>query len=323
MQIPVFSKSRVLVVDDNEINLELLETQLKPEGYEILKAIDGQQALDVTFKEKPDIILLDVMMPKKNGFEVCQEIKNHEETRMIPIVIITALKGKDEKLKAIEAGADDFINKPFNRLELLARVRSLLRIKVLIDDLDSSQSIIVALAKALEASDQYTKGHSDRVGRTGVMLGRELGLSEIEQANILKGGYLHDIGKIGCNKNILNKPGPLTSEEYDHVLQHPVIGYEICKSCKSLDSMLSMIRSHHERIDGKGRPDGLKGEKISVEARIISIVDTYDAMTSDRPYRKGMDKEKAYEIFKKEFKFGQWDTEILSVLLKMIEDNRV
>lgn len=313
--------SRILIVDDNATNVELIKKQLHGNGYLFESACNGYEALEKIKSWKPDLILLDLMMPGMSGYEVCQSVKSDKECRLIPIIVVTALSELDDKLKAIDLGADDFLIKPFNKLELQTRVRSLLRLKTLYDDLDSSENILFSLARALEAKDKYTRGHSERVARYSRLLARAIGLSETEQELIWRGGLLHDIGKIGVNETILHKPGPLTTEEMDHVRTHPQKGYEICSPLKSLNPSLSVIKNHHERFDGYGHPDHLGGEKIPIVARITSIADAFDAMTTDRPYRQGIQFTDAITVFEREKDSGQWDPTLIREFVRLVRNN--
>lgn len=291
---------------------------LKPLNCDIRKAYDGDQALESVQNDEPDLILLDLMMPKISGYEVCQKLKSNSQTALVPIVIISALRELDDKIKAIEMGADDFLIKPFNKLELLTRVKSLLRVRQLYSDLDNSESVVFTLAETLEAKDIYTRGHSERVAKYSVILGRGMGLNSQELEELKRGSLLHDIGKIGVKDAVLNKVERLTQEELAHIRTHPARGYEICKSLKSFKNLLPIIRWHHERMDGKGHPDGLMGDQIPVSARICSITDAFDAMTSNRPYRKGISPVQAAAIFERELDTGQWDKNILQVFIDLI-----
>lgn len=312
------TRPKVLVVDDNETNVELICMHLKPLNYDIRKAYDGDQALESVQNDEPDLILLDLMMPKISGYEVCQKLKSNSHTALVPIVIISALRELDDKIKAIEMGADDFLIKPFNKLELLTRVKSLLRVRQLYNDLDNSESVVFTLAETLEAKDIYTRGHSERVAKYSVILGRGMGLGSQELEELRRGSLLHDIGKIGVKDAVLNKVERLTQEELAHIRTHPARGYEICKSLKSFKNLLPIIRWHHERMDGKGHPDGLMGDQIPVPARICSITDAFDAMTSNRPYRKGISPVQAAAIFERELGTGQWDKDILQIFINLI-----
>ena len=311
-------KAKILIVDDNVANVELLEAYLLSAGYSVVKAFDGQQGIDEAYKENPDLIFLDIMMPKLDGYEVCRKLREDERMHFIPIVMITALSEMDAKIKGLDVGADDFLSKPFNKLEMMARVRSLLRIKNLHNDLDSSENIIFTLALALEAKDPYTGGHSERVASLARSLSIDVGLPEDMQTKIHKAGILHDIGKIGISETLLNKGEALNGDEYEEVVNHPSIGANICEPLKSLVDIIPMVRHHHERFDGSGHPAGLTGEDIPLGARIISIADAFDAMTSARPYREALVKERAIEIMAAEIDMGQWDPKVLGAFIKMI-----
>ena len=313
---------KILIVDDNKVNVEVLRHQLKPYQYNLEVSYDGEDALAKIASSPPDIILLDLMMPKISGFEICRSIKQNKDTQFIPVIVITALQELDDKLKAIELGADDFLVKPYNKLELTTRIKSLLHMKSLHDDLDTSESILISLAEALEAKDFYTRGHSDRVAQIVILIGKTMGLPERDLDFMRKGSLLHDIGKIGIKETILLKPGKLTEEEMAHIRSHPSRGYDICAPLKSLEPCLAIIRSHHERIDGEGYPDGLKGEEIPLSAKITAVADAYDAMTTDRPYRKGMNKETALKIFENEMESGQWDPAVVKIMLDVMRRHR-
>lgn len=311
-------RPKILIVDDNKVNVEVLRSQLRPYQYDIEVSYDGEDALAKVARQMPDLVLLDLMMPKISGFEICRAIKQNKDTQFIPVIVITALQELDDKLKAIELGADDFLVKPINKLELTTRIKSLLHVKSLHDDLDTSENILITLAGALEAKDFYTRGHSDRVAQVALMISKYMGLPERDLGFIRKGSLLHDIGKIGIKESILLKPGKLTDEEMAHIRSHPARGYDICAPLRSIEPCLSIIRSHHERIDGDGYPDGLTGDEIPLWARITAVADAFDAMTTDRPYRKGMTKETALKIFENEIDSGQWDSDIVKTLLKVM-----
>lgn len=314
-------RPKVLIVDDTKVNVDLIRSYLRHSPYDIEVSYDGEDALAKIRQTIPDIVLLDLMMPRISGFEICRIIKQNKDTQFIPVIVITALQELDDKLKAIELGADDFLVKPINQLELTTRVKSLLHVKSLHDDLDTSENILFSLVQALEAKDFYTRGHSDRVAEVAVLIGQSLGLTERELDFIRKGSLLHDIGKIGIKEGILLKPGKLTEEEMAHIRSHPKRGYDICAPLKSIEPCLPIIRSHHERMDGEGYPDGLKDDEIPLWARITAAADAFDAMTTDRPYRKGMGKKIALKIFENEIDSGQWDPKIVKTLLKVLREH--
>lgn len=309
----------ILVVDDNRGNVELLEALLVSRGYNIFKAYNGEDALKMVEEVFPHVILLDVMMPRMDGYEVCRRLKEKNVTRFIPVVMLTALSDIGDKIKGIEAGADDFISKPFQKPELLARIKSLVRVKNLLGELEDARNVIFSLATALDFNDPYTHGHSRRVSEMAAKLAGLLGLSQQEQNNIMDAGLLHDIGKIAVDKSILHKAGALNAMEYEHVRQHPVVGEKICKPLKFAQPLLPIIRSHHERFSGVGYPDGLAGDNIPLGARIIGVVDLYDALTSVRPYRRRMPQDVALEVMKMEAGKGYWDKEILMSFVEILK----
>jgi putative two-component system response regulator len=265
------------------------------------------------------MVLLDVMMPRMDGFEVCRRIKGSENTRMIPVVMVTALDDTEARVKAIELGADDFVTKPPNRIELQARVKSLIKVKILNNTLTSLESVLFSLANTVEAKDEYTKGHTLRVSELSVQLAKKMNLSKNDINAIKIGGIIHDVGKIGVPKAIINKPGRLEPEELEIMKTHPYIGYKICTPLKkSLGMVLDIIYYHHEKLDGSGYPIGLKGEDIPEGAKVLAVADIYDALTSDRPYRKAMSKEKALEILRQEAGEGKLDRKIVEYLTEIV-----
>lgn len=310
---------RVLIVDDVEKNLKLLEAMLIPLKYEVFKASNGQEAVDLVGKMDVDLILLDIMMPVMDGFEACRRIKSNPRTQMIPIILVTALDDMESKLKGIDVGADDFLTKPANRPELIARTKSLIKLKRLNNSLTSIENVLFALARAVEAKDAYTQGHTERVASLSLSLGKKMGLSQQEMTALSYGGIMHDIGKIGIPNDILNKPGKLDSQEWQVMQKHPDMGHKIGLPLeKNLGPALQVIRSHHEKLDGSGYPDGLKGNEISLPARIVGVVDIYDALTTDRPYRKAMPQEKAILILREEAADGKLDSAVVEQLITLI-----
>ena len=288
------SAGKVLVVDDVAANVELLRTWLTREGYSVVTASDGEEALEMVASTHPDLVLMDVMMPKLNGYAVCERIKRNPATRLTPVVLVTALHERERKIEGINAGADDFLTKPVDPHELKARASSLVRLKRYTDDLDSAESVIMSLALVIEARDAYTDGHCQRLAAYATSLGSALRLSEDEIAALFRGGYLHDVGKVGIPDELLLKTGRLSEAEYRRIKEHPLIGDRLCGELRSLRQVRPIVRHHHERLDGSGYPDGLKGDEIPLLAQIMGIVDVYDAITTTRPYKTAATAERAY-----------------------------
>ena len=309
----------ILVADDNEANRVLLTEILEAEHYRIVHAEDGDEALQLLEEDEVDLVLSDVMMPGRSGFAVCRAVKSNPDTRLIPVVLVTSLSASEDRVQGIESGADDFLNKPVNKEELLARGRSLLRIKQFTDELEHAETVLFALALSIEAKDPYTEGHCDRLSQSSEALAKRLSLTEEERIALRRGGVIHDIGKVAVPDQILLKPGPLTPEERKVMQQHTVVGAGICSPLKSFRSVLPIIRHHHEKMDGSGYPDGLKGDAIPLTARILQTVDIYDALTTDRPYRKALTPERAFGLMREEVKKGWWDGALVDELEAMVQ----
>ena len=321
MSAPEAHHQTVLVADDNEANRDLLSALLSAEGYQVICAADGQQALKQVDSDSIDLALLDVVMPRPTGFEVCQAIKSKPETRLIPVVLLTSLNSDSDRIHGIMCGADEFLNKPVNKHELLARVQSLLRLKQFTDELDNAETVLFSLALAIEAKDPYTEGHCDRLSKYSAALAEKLGLPDQLRVALRRGGLIHDIGKLAVPEHILLKPGPLTPEERKIMEQHTVEGERICAPLRSFRNVLPIIRHHHEKQDGSGYPDGLKGEHIPLTARILQVTDIYDALTTDRPYRKALPLDQAFSIMRDEVKRGWWDGSLIDQLELLVRES--
>jgi len=311
----------VLVVDDGEINRALVEAFLADLDCRLLTAEDGPSALKAIEAEPPDLVLLDVQMPGMDGYEVCKRIKAMPRGRLLPVVMLTALDQSNDRVRALEAGADDFMSKPVDRVELVARVRSALRLKAVYDTLDSAEQVIFSLAAAVEAKDKYTDSHTHRVAETARFVGRKIGLPEHALDALYRGGIIHDIGKIGVPDAILLKPGPLTAEEQTIMRAHTTIGEAIVRPLRSGTNLLPIIRNHHEHFDGNGYPDGLAGRAIPRLARIVSVCDAYDALVTDRPYRQARSVDEAIATLV-EGGGTQWDPEVVNVLVHELSNIR-
>jgi putative two-component system response regulator len=313
--------ARVLCVDDNKLNRDLVTATLSDAGFEVFVAENGAMAIDVIERDAIDVVLLDLIMPVQDGAETLRILRADARYEFLPIIVLTSHRGGQMRQDAIVAGADDFINYPLNRLELITRIRSLLRIKEYHADLEQTQNVICALALALEAKDRYTRGHSQRVGDLARAFAIHLGLAPEVADRVRTAGLLHDIGKIAVPESLLNKQGPLTRDEFMRVIDHPAIGEEMVRPLLTLSSVLRMIRHHHERYDGRGYPDGLRGDDIPYEVRLMSIVDAYDALTSHRAYRPSpLTHEAALETLRREAAGGKWDPEMVSAFCTMLGD---
>jgi putative two-component system response regulator len=299
-------------VDDEPAIVELLRVVLEADGHQVLVARDGQAAMDGVAECHPDLIILDIGVPKLSGFEVCRRLKSHPETRLIPILVLTGM-AVGGRVRAWELGADEFLTKPFEPLEVMARCRSLLDRKELVDALDSAESVVFALVRAIEAKSPFTHGHSGRVARNALLLANSLGLGETETDVIRRGAILHDIGKISTPDAILNKPGPLTLEELEVIRRHPLEGAKIVESLRSARDLIPLIRWHHERMDGKGYPDGLVGGMIPLSVRVLAVADMYDALSSNRPYRLAMSHEQCQDLMEANATAGGLDPELVHV----------
>ena len=308
---------RVLVVDDAPANIALLQRLLARDGYEVLTATNGHEALQMVHQQRPDIVLSDVVMPGGDGLTLCRALKADPGTRLVPVVLLTSFESRDERLSGIDAGADDFVHKPFDTQELRARVRSLLRLKRYTDDLDSAEAAIVSLALAVEARDVTTDGHCQRLAMYATDLGRRIGLDAEDLSALRRGGVLHDLGKVAIPDAILLKPSHLTPAEFEQMKLHTVVGDRICRGLRLLQKVRPVVRHHHERLDGSGYPDGLRGGQVSLLAQIIGIVDVFDALTVTRPYRQAMTVSRAVEELEAEARRGWRDAALVGEFIAL------
>lgn len=312
--------AKILVVDDEPAILDLLVRILERDGYEPITATNGLEALELVEREAPDLILLDVTMPKLDGFAVCKRLKDNEQTALIPVTMLTGLDDREHRQRGLEVGADDFLTKPYDQSLLRARIRSQLRVKRLTDQLERTESVIFMLALAVEAKDTYTEGHLRRLSSYSEQLAIAAGLDPGQTKAIRFGGLLHDIGKISIDDAILRKRGPLSDEEYAQIRQHPEYGARIVAPMRFAAEVGPIILHHHERWDGTGYPHGLAGENIPVGARIVSIVDAYDAMMTDRPYRRSLGIDETLRRLRGG-RGCEWDPTLLDLFLQMLEQN--
>ena len=317
------SAGKVLVVDDLPENTDLLKKVLEAKGYRVRVAHDGSEALQAVEEDDPDAVLLDILMPGMDGFEVCRRIKSNPATRLTPVVLITGLGDSEARLQGIEAGADDFLTKPPALVELVARVRSLVRLKRYTDELESTEAMMLSLAMTIESRDVYTQGHCERLARYATALGERLLMPEEDLAALYRGGYLHDIGKVGVPDVVLLKEGPLSLNERNVMRVHPLVGDRLCGRMRSLQRVRPIIRYHHERLDGSGYPDGLAGDSIPLVTQVISIVDIYDALTTSRPYRRALAPEDASRELFKEATDRWLNRNLVEEFAALVRENRL
>ena len=307
----------ILIVDDIELNRRLLKAMLKTAAYRILEAARPSTAIAILEREKVDLVVVDLVMPEMSGPEFCHLLKSERRTQLIPILMTTSVQGTENEVAGIESGADEFLIKPLQPAVARTRIRAMLRNKALTDSLEEAETILFALAQAVERRDKYTGMHCERLTTYSLALGQALGLPRQEQLALYRGSYLHDIGKIGIPDGILFKRGLLTDEEWQTMRLHTIRGEEICKPMKTLAPVLPIIRSHHERWDGSGYPDGLSGEDIPLLARILQVADIYDALTTARPYKPAFSHQHAIEIMIEEARRGWRDPELVPLFAEV------
>lgn len=305
----VCHRPRVLIVDDSDVQVRFCQRLLDQDGYECVTSATGHHAFDLCVASAPDVVLLDLQLPGVDGLAICRALKSAPETRLVPVLTMTG--HPDWQLGALEAGADDVLAKPLAAAELRARVRSAVRLKRNLDDLDNAAASIVMLGATIEARDRSTDGHCRRLSVYASDLGRSLGLPFDEVRALERGGYLHDVGKVAIPDAVLYKPGPLTRAEFDVIKTHPMVGDRLCSPLRSLERERTIIRSHHELLDGSGYPDGLRGSAVPLLAQITAIVDVYDALTTNRPYRAALSPSRAFEILEGECLAGKRDREMV------------
>ncbi|WAL62407.1 response regulator [Thermocoleostomius sinensis] len=316
-------RPKILVVDDHPSSRMTAVALLSVEGYEVLEADSGQVALERVSEMAPDLILLDVMMPGMDGYEVCRRLKQEELTRLIPIVFVTALNDRRARLYGIEVGGDDFLSKPFDQLELSARVRSLIRQKRLNEDLDHASKVLFSIARTVERRDPNTGDHCERLVVLGKAFGEYMKLSRLEVRDLIWGGYLHDIGKVGIPDAVLLKTGKLSPDEWQIMQQHVLIGEQICQPLRTMRGVIPIIRHHHERWDGTGYPDGLVGNEIPLLAQIFQLVDIYDALTHERPYKRAYSPKESLDLMVQETEKGWRNPNLMEKFAEFIATQQV
>jgi putative two-component system response regulator len=311
-------QATILVVDDELEVRETLADCLTAYGYRLVTAVSAKAALGILERSAVDLILTDVHMPGMSGVELCARLKGEPRFQLTPIVLLTAHADLETRVAGLAAGADDFFAKPVEFLELRTRVAVLLRIKDLLDQLERAENVITTLGTTIEARDPYTAGHCQRLARYAVALGRALGVDEAMLKALWLGGFLHDLGKVAVPDRILLKPGSLDPDERSTIQLHPVVGAEMVQSMQTLAGVRPIIRHHHERFDGSGYPDGLRGEATPLGARIMEVVDVYDALRTARPYKPALPHQQAVDILLQETEAGAWDPQIVATFIGIL-----
>ncbi len=312
--------ARVLVVDDMTTNRMLIGRILTEPEYEVVEAASGEAALEYLRNNAVDVVLMDVMMPGIDGFETTQRIRGELGLPLLPVIILTTMDATEAVVLGLKAGADDYITKPFNSVELVARVQAAVARKRLIDRLDDTEAVVFSLARMVEARDHDTGDHCDRLAHAGVVLGKALQLPPDDLDALRRGGIMHDIGKLGIPDAILLKEGKLEPAEWKIMKQHATIGAGLCAPLRTMKRTLDIIRHHHEKWDGSGYPDGLAGEDIPLLARVFQIVDVYDALSFSRPYKPAFAREKVIEILNEETAKGYWDPNLMAVFMDIVKN---
>ncbi len=308
----------ILVVEDDPHTRDVLSGLLRALGYHPLMAASAEQALDTLNVVSPDLVLTDVHLGAMSGIDLCVRLKADPRYELTPVVILTAVGDLEARVAGLAAGADDFFTKPVEFVELRTRLGALLRVKALLSQLERAEAVITTLALTIEARDPYTLGHCDRLSRYAVALGEALGLDQEMLRALRLGGYLHDLGKIAVPDGILLKPGPLDPIEQERIRAHPGAGSDLVLGLRSLELVRPIMRHHHEKWDGSGYPDGLKGEAIPLGARIISVVDVFDALHTDRPYKAAMTRSEAVSLLIRETDAGYWDARVVDTFLDIL-----
>jgi putative two-component system response regulator len=311
----------ILVVEQTGANRSVLRATLRAERCHILEAEFIEEARELLAREAVDLVILDLALPAAAGLNFCREIKTGRRTRLIPVLMLASAGGTDLEIAGISSGADEFLVRPLNPAIVRARIRAMLRQKAAVDTLEEAESILFALARAVEQRDKAFGGHCERLAAISLMLGTALGLPRSQLLALHRGGFLHDIGKIAIPDAILFKPGPLDDAEWTLMRAHTVKGEDICRGIRALEPVLPIIRHHHERWDGSGYPDGLSGERIPLLARILQVADVYDALTSVRPYKRALSPAEALAVLDGEARRGWRDPRLVGLLHKLMDSS--
>jgi putative two-component system response regulator len=308
----------VLIVEDDATQRRLLTRVLEHEGFAALGASDGEAGLAAIVEHSPDLVLLDLNLPRMDGYEICRRLRLDPLTATLPVIVITAHTALDDMVRALDAGADDFLAKPVQQVELMARIRSAIRLRRSITSLERANQIVAALANAVEAKDAQLVHHCRWLAHHAARVGAQVGLRDEELEAVAYGALLHDVGKIGVPEHMLRKEGPLSDDEWTVMRRHPEIGERICRPLRASRGFAPVIRHHHERFDGRGYPDGLVAEQIPLGARIVAVADAYEAIVHGRPYQPAQSAERAAEELMN-LRSHQFDPELVPVFLQELE----
>jgi len=313
------AKHKILIADDDATINGMATKYFQTKGFEVISAANGKEAVEKEESARPDLVMLDVEMPVMNGFEACKIIKEKRSgINYIPIIFVSGLISEGLVITGLEIGADEYIRKPYEFVELFTRVNNLLKMKGFIEQVESMENVLFSLIKTIQVRDSYTAVHSQHVGDIAVKIAKEMDIPENEIEILKKGCLLHDIGKIGISDQTLNKPGKLTPEEFLQIKGHPILGTEICSNLRFSGKIINIIQHHHEKIDGSGYPDGLKGAEIDKLIRIVTVSDIYDALTTNRPYRFAMNDKDAFAILNKEVNEWKLDISVVNTLKNIV-----
>jgi putative two-component system response regulator len=322
LRVTLIRHADILVADDDETSVRFLRRLLSREGHNVSVVSTVDEALAACARDPPDLVLVDLVAPRGHGFDLCRRLKNQSVTRFVPVVIVTAQSDRRDRLKGIEAGCDDFLVKPFDAAELHARIQSLVRLKRFTDDLESAEAVILGMGATIEARDPSTNGHCQRLAHYATKLGRSLSLDESDLAALERGGFLHDIGKIAVPDAVLLKGGELDPHECRVMRKHPIVGDNLCSGLRSLNKVRPIVRHHHERLDGTGYPDGLRNGEIPLLAQIVGVVDVFDALTTERPYRAARPAEEAFQVLADESAKGWRDRVLVDAFVNVVTAGR-
>jgi len=308
----------LLVVDSDPVGRQLFRGVLKSSRYRILEASDVSEAIAILRNDKVDLVVTDLVLRDLSGLDLCRKLRAEKSTRLIPILVVTSVQTVESEIAGLDAGASEFLVKPISPMALRTRIRGMLRTKHVVDSLDEAESILFAMARIVDTRDSETGDHCERLAELSVLIGSAMGLPQADLTALRQGGYLHDIGKVATPDAILFKPGPLSEEEWAIMRQHTIVGESICRPMRSLRPVLPIIRHHHERWDGSGYPDGLRGEEIPLLARILQLTDVYDAIISKRSYKQAFDPDEALEMMQQEVDRGWRDPALFELFLSVM-----